>query len=119
MDVPVDAENRSGAPSHGATGLEVYPLPGRAGVRAAGEVNAHTRPAWIEALGQLTQRGEDLVHVDMSQVIFIDVAGVTELAMAAQSLRGGRRIVVQQPPPQVPRVLELFWPGLGGIEVAP
>jgi anti-anti-sigma regulatory factor len=119
VDVPVDAEGHSGEPSHGAPGLEVYPLPGRAGVRAAGEVSAATRSVWSEALGQLAQWGEDLVHVDMSQVIFIDVAGVTELATAAQSLRGGRRIVVQQPPPQVPRVLELFWPGLGGIEVAP
>ncbi|MFG3207333.1 STAS domain-containing protein [Streptomyces sp. NPDC048192] len=118
VDVPVDTESHSGAPSHGAHGLEVYPLPGRCGVRAAGDVNAATRPVWSEILDQLVRQGEGLVHLDMSQVTFIDVAGVTDLAMAAQSLRGGRRIVVQQPPPHVPRVLELFWPGLGGIEVA-
>jgi anti-anti-sigma factor len=118
VDVPVDTEGHSGAPSHGATGLDIYPLPGRCGVRVAGDVNAATRPVWSEVLDQLVRQDEDLVHVDMSQVTFIDVAGVTDLAMAAQSLRGGRRIVVQQPPPQVPRVLEFFWPGLGGIEVA-
>jgi anti-anti-sigma regulatory factor len=118
VDVPVDAEGRPSVSSHGVTGLEVSPLPGRAGVRAVGEVNAATRLVWSEMLGQLARQGEDVVHVDMSQVIFIDVAGVTDLAMAAQSLRGEGRIVVQDPPPQVPRVLELFWPGLGGIEVA-
>ncbi|MFI9152402.1 STAS domain-containing protein [Streptomyces sp. NPDC053367] len=118
MDVPVDAGGRLGVSSHGVTGLEVSPLPERAGVCAAGEVNAATRSVWSEVLGQLARQGEDVVHVDMSEVIFIDVAGVTDLAMAAQSLRGERRVVVHDPPPQVPRILELFWPGLGGIEVA-
>jgi hypothetical protein len=28
------------------------------------------------------------------------------------------RFVVENPPPQLPRVLEMFWPGLDRIEVA-
>ena len=28
------------------------------------------------------------------------------------------RVVVENPPPQLPRVLEMFWPGLDRIEVA-
>lgn len=119
MDVPVDAEGRSCTPSHGAPGLEVHPLPDRPGVRAAGEVDVGTRPVWSDALGRLVLRSEDMLHVDMSRVTFIDVAGVTDLAMAAQSLGNRRRLVVEQPPPQVPRVLELLWPDLDGIEVAP
>ncbi|MGW2564933.1 STAS domain-containing protein [Streptomyces sp. NPDC001537] len=77
-----------------------------------------TRPMWQEALGQLSRRSESCLYVEMSQLTFIDVAGVTDLAMAARSLSGDRLLVLEQPPPQVPRILDLFWPSLGGIEVA-
>ena len=48
---------------------------------------------------------------------FVDVAGVTALAVTAMNLPEGT-VVVENPPPQLPRVLELFWPGLDRIEVA-
>lgn len=48
---------------------------------------------------------------------FIDVAGVTALAVTAMDLNSGR-LVIEAPPPQLPRVLELFWPDLDRIEVA-
>ncbi|MFF4398392.1 hypothetical protein [Streptomyces sp. NPDC001480] len=45
------------------------------------------------------------------------MAGVTALAVTAMNLPEGR-VVVENPPPQLPRVLEMFWPGLDRIEVA-
>jgi hypothetical protein len=48
----------------------------------------------------------------------VDVAGVTDLAVTAQCLSEGQRIVLHRPPAQLPRILELFWPGLAAIEVA-
>ncbi|MEU6095126.1 STAS domain-containing protein [Streptomyces sp. NPDC047079] len=105
-------------PSHEAP-LEAHSLPGRLGVRVVGEVTLHTRHTWREALGLLARHRGAPLHVELSEVAFIDVAGVTDLVTAARSLPEGQRIVVHRPPPQMARVLDIFWPGLSGIEVAP
>ncbi|MEU6106697.1 STAS domain-containing protein [Streptomyces flaveolus] len=97
--------------------LEVGPLSGRPGIRASGEINVITRPSWEEALAELSRRHSDVSYVELSGVRFVDVAGVAALAVTAMNLPGGR-VVVEQPPPQLPRVLEMFWPSLRGIEVA-
>ncbi|WP_407078010.1 hypothetical protein [Streptomyces sp. NPDC126499] len=54
--------------------------------------------------------------MELSNVSFVDVAGVTALAVTAMGLTEGR-MVVEHPPPQLPRVLEMFWPDLPRIEV--
>ncbi|MGV9346992.1 STAS domain-containing protein [Streptomyces spiralis] len=118
VDVPLDGEAHCAAPSLGGARLEVRPLLERPGVYAKGEIGVSTRPMWQEALGQLSRRSESCLYVEMSQLTFIDVAGVTDLVMTARSLSGHRLLVLDQPPPQVPRILDLFWPGLVGIEVA-
>jgi anti-anti-sigma regulatory factor len=100
-------------------GLEVFPLLERPGVRVVGQVDTGTRSVWSDALGRLARSREELLYVEMSQVAFIDVAGVTDLAMTAQSMHGGQRIMVEQPPAQLLRILEIFWPDVDGIEVAP
>ncbi|MFD9396181.1 STAS domain-containing protein [Streptomyces sp. NPDC060000] len=97
--------------------LEVNPLPGRSGIRARGEISALTRPSWEQALSELARRHAGVSYVELSDVAFVDVAGVTALAVTAMNLRDGR-VVVENPPPQLPRVLEMFWPGLDRIEVA-
>lgn len=119
LDVPVATDGHPAAPPRGTAGLEVLPLLERPGVRAVGEVGTGTRSVWSEALGRLARRREDLLYVEMSQVTFIDVAGVTDLVMTAQSMHGGQRIRVEKPPAQVVRILEIFWPEWDGIEVAP
>ncbi|WP_307037478.1 STAS domain-containing protein [Streptomyces canus] len=94
------------------------PLPdGRSGIRARGEISALTRSSWEQALAELARRHAGVSYVELSDVAFVDVAGVTALAVTAMNLRDGR-VVVEHPPPQVPRVLELFWPDLDRIEVA-
>ncbi|MET8572719.1 STAS domain-containing protein [Streptomyces sp. NPDC004783] len=96
--------------------LEVGPLSGRPGIRARGEINMITRPSWEEALAELSRRHADVSYLELSGVRFVDVAGVAALAVTAMNLPTGR-MVVEQPPPQLPRVLEMFWPSLHGIEV--
>ncbi len=71
-----------------------------------------------EALTELSRQHTDVSYLELSGVRFVDVAGVAALAVTAMNLPGGR-VVVEQPPPQLPRVLELFWPSLRRIEVAP
>lgn len=56
--------------------------------------------------------------MDLSDVAFVDVAAVTALAVTALNLPEGR-MVVEHPPPQLSRVLQMFWPGQNRIEVRP
>ncbi|MEU4546428.1 STAS domain-containing protein [Nonomuraea dietziae] len=93
-------------------------LSGRPGIRASGEITVVTRPSWEKALSELARNHAGVSYVELSDVGFVDVAGVTALAITAMNLSGGR-VVVEHPPPQVPRVLEMFWPNLHRIEVAP
>ncbi|MDQ0577977.1 hypothetical protein [Streptomyces rishiriensis] len=41
--------------------------------------------------------------MELADVAFVDVAGVTALAVTAMNLHDGR-VVVENPPPQLPRV---------------
>ncbi|MGQ4365619.1 STAS domain-containing protein [Streptomyces sp. SAS_272] len=117
MNAPQNAGG-FGLPHGGTALLEVVSLPGRPGIRARGEISSVSRSPWEEALAGLARRHADVSYVELSEVAFVDVAGVAALAVTALGLPGGR-VVVEYPPPQVPRVLSLFWPGLHRIEVAP
>ncbi|MFJ8133275.1 STAS domain-containing protein [Streptomyces hydrogenans] len=98
------------------TVLEVSPLSDRPGIRVCGEISEVTRPSWERALTELSRRHQNVSYVELSEVAFVDVAGVTALAVTAMDLPDGR-FVIEAPPPQLPRVLELFWPDLDRIEV--
>ncbi|GHE83534.1 STAS domain-containing protein [Streptomyces fumanus] len=98
--------------------LTVSPLPGRGGVRAAGEIGLTTHETWRRALEEAVREGEAVYDLELSEVTFVDVAGVGVLADAARRLPEGRRFVLHRPPPTLRRVLELFWPDLTAIEVS-
>ncbi|MFG3021570.1 STAS domain-containing protein [Streptomyces sp. NPDC048254] len=104
-------------PPRGAV-LQINPLPDSSGLGAIGEISMNTRSVWQQALNQLVERRTDVLHVDLSRVRFVDVAGVTDLAVTAQRLPEGQRIVLHGPPPQLPRILKHFWPDIAAIEVA-
>ncbi|WP_434099545.1 STAS domain-containing protein [Streptomyces sviceus] len=97
--------------------MRVLPLTDRPGWQAAGEVSLLTRPAWEQALCHLARSDEETCHLELSAVTFVDVAGVSALAMTAQGLPQGRRIVLEEPPATLRRVLDLFWPDLLTVEV--
>ncbi|WP_328406151.1 STAS domain-containing protein [Streptomyces sp. NBC_00390] len=96
----------------------MHPLADRTGWRAAGEITLATCPAWEQTLDRLALRDAEVCHLELSAVTFIDVAGVSALAVTAQELPAGRRIVLDQPPATMRRLLEMFWPDLAAIEVA-
>ncbi|MEU7645913.1 STAS domain-containing protein [Streptomyces huasconensis] len=98
--------------------LHICPLADRVGLEVAGEVSLPTHMAWEQALERVVQRPHDSYHFELSALTFIDMAGVTALAMTARSLNGGQRLVLESPPPALSRVLEMFWPDLSAIEVA-
>ncbi|MEU3885867.1 STAS domain-containing protein [Streptomyces sp. NPDC029041] len=99
-------------------GLAVFPLAGRRGVRAAGEVGLTTRAIWEGVLEEAVREGEDVYYLELSDVTFVDVAGAGALAAAAGQLPDGRRFVVRRPPAALRRTLDLLWPGQTGIEVS-
>jgi len=98
--------------------LTVSPLAERQGVRAAGEVGLSTRQAWERALDGIVRQGEEVCHLELSAVTFVDVAGAGALVAAARRLPRDRRLVLHRPPPALCRTLELFWPDLPAIEVS-
>ncbi|RZU24116.1 hypothetical protein EV567_1858 [Streptomyces sp. BK239] len=76
--------------------LQVDPLPDSSGLGAIGELSMNTRSVWQQARNQLVERRTDVLHVDLSRVRFLDVAGVTDLAVTAQHLPEGQRIVLHR-----------------------
>lgn len=76
-----------------------------------------TRPSWEQALKDLARTHTDVSFVELSGLMFIDVGGAAALAVTAQRLRTGR-IVVDRPPPELERILDMFWPDIAMIEVA-
>ncbi|MFE1247309.1 STAS domain-containing protein [Streptomyces sp. NPDC058735] len=116
-------DTRSQLPTAGERGpaprLAVFPLAGRRGVRAAGEVGLATRAIWEGLLEEAVREGEGVYYLELSDVTFVDVAGAGALAAAAGRLRrDGRRFVVNRPPAALRRTLDLLWPGQAGIEVS-
>ncbi|MEU7562039.1 STAS domain-containing protein [Streptomyces eurythermus] len=110
-------------PKQAAPRLDVYPLTGRSGFRAVGEVILPTRDTWERALERVVREaedvgGEDVYYLELSAVTFVDVAGAGALADTAKSLEGRRRLVLDRPPDSLSRILGLLWPGLAGIEVS-
>ncbi|WP_432097493.1 STAS domain-containing protein [Streptomyces sp. bgisy100] len=116
MTVPESRVLSAGPPPSGTAALEVFPLGDRSGVRVVGEIGLSTGTVWQRQLDNLVGRGED-VRLELSGVEFVDVAGVSALARAAQRLDTGRRMVLVRPPTTLLRTLEMFWPGLAAIEV--
>ncbi|MFF7392139.1 STAS domain-containing protein [Streptomyces scabiei] len=117
MDASHDAHEPGSARSSEGTALEIRALPGRPGIRAAGEINVTTRSFWEHALKDLANAHTDVSFVELSELMSIDVGGAAALAVTAQRLLTGR-IVVDRPPPELERILDMFWPGLSMIEVA-
>ncbi|MFF5428136.1 MULTISPECIES: hypothetical protein [unclassified Streptomyces] len=75
-----------------------------------------TRRSWEDALSRLAGQHTGVTYVELTDLVFVDVAGATALAVTAMGLPEGR-MVVEHPPPQLLRVLDMFWPELPQIEV--
>ncbi|MFI0242210.1 STAS domain-containing protein [Streptomyces sp. NPDC016845] len=101
-----------------AAELRIHPLTDRAGLKVAGEVCLSTQDVWEHALSRLARQPGGPVHLELSDLSFVDMAGATALAVTAQGLGPGHRLVLDRPPAALSRLLELFWPDLPAIEVA-
>jgi ABC-type transporter Mla MlaB component len=91
-------------------------------VRAAGEVNFATRVRWETTLAALPGTGDLVVavpevHLELAGLVCVDAGGAAAVAAMAERLAPDGRVVLHQPPRALPRILEVLWPRLTGIEV--
>lgn len=87
----------------------IEPLPEGAGLRIAGEIDLANHDRLRQALARLPAGGD--VHLDLSGLHFIDVAGAAELVDFANG-PPPRIVLLHSPPPQLGRIIDLLWPEL-------
>ncbi len=100
---PPDEEGRLDGP------LRITEYDCRVGLRVVGEIDLNGHEVWERALRRVTARGEE-VHLDLSELAFIDVHGTTLLVDLAAALPEGRRVVVHDAPAGLHRVMRVLWP---------
>jgi anti-anti-sigma regulatory factor len=91
----------------------VLPHPQHTGVRLVGEIDLSTRSVLFGALSSLGVEDSD-VYIDVSELTFIDVAGLAELVTFTEERRP-HRVVIEAPSTLIRRVAGVLW-GDGGLE---
>ncbi|GAB3656797.1 STAS domain-containing protein [Glycomyces tarimensis] len=86
-----------------------YGSPQILGLRAAGGIDLRSHHAWEHALRQAAGHDAE-VHLDLTDLEFIDSRGAAVLVEAADRLIGGHHIVVHHAPPCFQRVMQVLWP---------
>ncbi|HYN92915.1 MAG TPA: STAS domain-containing protein [Pilimelia sp.] len=106
-------------PDAGATAVSLRALrdgPGEV-LRLVGEADEANRRELVSLLSGIDGGSPTDVRLDLSGLRFIDVAGAAVLLEAADRLGSGRRLVLQDPPTTLCRILTLLWPGEQTIEM--
>jgi anti-anti-sigma factor len=80
----------------------IHPL---VGLRLAGELDLFTSSRLTVAFADV--EGMDPVHIDLSELTFIDSAGIGEILTIAGSRSGSGRVVLINPSEPVRRALEI------------
>ena len=78
----------------------------RGSLRLSGELDVAEADAFIERGASAVVEDADLI-LELDGLTFIDSSGVRALVTIAGTLRGGHRLVLQDPTPAVRRVLDL------------
>ena len=77
-------------------------------LHVAGDVDVETAPALLRALVALTDRGFSNLIIDLSDLTFIDAAGLGALVVALRGVHeAGGQLTVRSPPPVARLILEL------------
>jgi anti-anti-sigma factor len=104
------AAERPGASSVGNL-LMIVPLDDRpGGLKLIGEVDISNRQQLADALEPYVHKEEQDLYLELEDLSFIDVGGVSVLVGVAEQLSPQRRLVLGHPPRVLRRILELAWP---------
>ncbi|MFI7003315.1 STAS domain-containing protein [Nocardia sp. NPDC050175] len=112
---PARPADRVPAISPDSTRLRTFSTSRPPGLRCVGQIDLSTHDAWETALAELP--GTPDIHLELSELTFIDTHGTLILMEATNQAAQGRRVVLHNPPETLVRILELFWPSLPTIEV--
>jgi anti-anti-sigma factor len=87
------------------------------GLRVEGEVDFCSRDRLAAVLDEAVEFGSGDLHVDLTGVTFIDVAGIRMLTTVAKTLnRDGRRLLLHATPPGARKVIHLLgWETTPGL----
>jgi anti-anti-sigma factor len=85
--------------------FEISPLHPLVGLRLAGELDLFTSSKLTLAFADVD--GTDPIHIDLSELTFIDSAGIGEILTFAGSRTGSGRVVLISPSKPVRRALEI------------
>lgn len=88
--------------------LTCSPLDGLPGLRLAGEIDLATREVLTAALDDAMSGTGDL-HLELSELTFIDGGGVQVMLRSAERLWPSRRLILHWPPPSLRIALHLLW----------
>lgn len=75
--------------------------------RLPGPADLRTRPDFAELLRALCRQADGDVHLDLSEMDFVDAWGAAALVEAAATLGGGL-LVLHNPPPSLRRLLDVL-----------
>jgi anti-anti-sigma factor len=106
-------------PLHDDHRLRITPTFEPRGLRVAGAVDLTTSGALASTLRLAANWPSPDLHIDLSELEFIDVAGVRTIVRAAATLGSGRQLVVERLAPALRRVFELAgWDHAPGLRLA-
>jgi anti-anti-sigma factor len=94
------------------------PLTSRVGLRLDGEVDVATVGDLKRALAELAAVDAD-VHLELAGLGFIDLSGVAVLTSFAASLGPGRRLLLENPPAILRRMIRVLWAQHPGLQMSP
>lgn len=80
------------------------------GLKLIGEVDISNRQQLVDALEPYVHKEEQDLYLELEDLSFIDVGGVSVLVGVAERLSPQRRLVLGHPPRVLRRILELAWP---------
>lgn len=87
--------------------LKIKVLESRRGLKLSGEIDVSNANLLADSLHNHLEESED-IHLDLSELKFIDAAGLRVLTQAARRLSKGRRLVLWSSPPIVKKLLEVL-----------
>ena len=99
-----------GDPGKGALMMEllkIAALESRRGLKLSGEIDISNANYLADSLYDHLEESED-IHLDLSDLKFIDAAGVRVLMQAARRLSKGKRLVLWSTPGFVKRLLAVM-----------
>jgi anti-anti-sigma regulatory factor len=103
-------------PLHDDRRLRIVPTYQPRGLRIVGTVDVMTVGALTTTLGLATRWPEQNIHLNLSELEFIDVAGVRAIVRTAAGLPPGRTLIIEQLAPGLRKVFEIVgWDRTPGL----